>query len=228
MAKVFIGVGHGGKDSGAVANGLIEKDLTLSMALYCKAELKRHNVGVKMSRERDEDDRLPEVIRECNAYDPDLAIDIHINSGGGDGFEVYHSRYGGTGKLLAKNIEEEVKQIGQNSRGLKIRVNDEGRDYFGFIRETRCPAVLLEAGFLDSEDRFIFDDPAEQRKFGVAYAKGILKTLGIAWKPDNDSTVQAAVDTIRRKAGLEPQTIDYLLAYKYAKDLVIKLAAAME
>lgn len=228
MAKVFIGAGHGGKDVGATGNGLTEKDLTLSIALYCKAELTRHGAGVKLSRERDEDDPLREVIRECNAYAPDVAVDIHINAGGGDGFEVFHTRYGGVGKTLAKNIEEEVIKIGQNSRGLKIRVNDEGRDYFGFIRETRCPAVILEAGFLDSEDRKVFDEPEEQRRFGMAYAKGILRTLGIAWRPDNDSTVQAAVDIIRKKAALEQQTIDYLLAYRYAKDLVIKLAAAME
>lgn len=227
MAKVFIGVGHGGSDSGATGNGMIEKNLALSMALYCKAELVRHKVGVSMSREKDENDRLSEEIRECNAYDPDVAVDIHINAGGGDGFEVYHTRYGGKGKELAYNIEQEVIRIGQNSRGLKVRVNDEGRDYFGFIRETVCPAVILEAGFLDSEDRWIFDAPEEQRKFGVAYAKGILKTLGIPWMPDNASTVQAALQTIRSKAGLEQQTIDYLMAYQYANELVIKLAAAM-
>lgn len=228
MAKVFIGVGHGGKDSGAVGNGLIEKQLTLSIALYCKTELLRHGVSVRLSRERDEDDRLAEEIRECNAYDPDVAVDVHINSGGGDGFEAFYSRYGGKGKELAKNIEAEVKKIGQNSRGIKTRLNDDGADYFGFIRETRCPAVILEAGFLDSEDRKIFDQPEEQRKFGVAYAKGILHTLKISWKPDNDSTVGAALDVIRKKAGLAPETIDYLMAYKYARELVIKLAAAMD
>lgn len=39
MAKVFIGVGHGGVDSGAVANGLREADINLVMAvkLFCLA-----------------------------------------------------------------------------------------------------------------------------------------------------------------------------------------------
>ena len=35
MKKVYIGVGHGGGDSGAVANGLKEKDLNLTTALEC-------------------------------------------------------------------------------------------------------------------------------------------------------------------------------------------------
>ena len=33
MSKVFIGVGHGGADPGAVANGFKEKDLNLVIAL---------------------------------------------------------------------------------------------------------------------------------------------------------------------------------------------------
>lgn len=36
MYKVFIGVGHGGTDPGAVANNLKEKDLTLQIALEAK------------------------------------------------------------------------------------------------------------------------------------------------------------------------------------------------
>ena len=36
---VVLDPGHGGSESGAVANNLIEKNLTLSIAKYCKAEL---------------------------------------------------------------------------------------------------------------------------------------------------------------------------------------------
>lgn len=68
MAKVFIGVGHGGVDSGAVANGVKEKDLNLSIALACRDELVRHGVSVKMSRTKDENDPLSEEIRECKAW----------------------------------------------------------------------------------------------------------------------------------------------------------------
>ena len=95
IKKVFLGVGHGGTDPGAVANGLREKDVNLGIALAAQKELERAGVEVKLSRYRDEDDALTEEIRECNAYGPDLAVDIHNNAGGGDGFEAYCSMVGG-------------------------------------------------------------------------------------------------------------------------------------
>ena len=182
MKKVFLGVGHGGSDPGAMANGLKEKDLNLSIALACRAELERHGVQVLMSRYRDENDPLTEEIRECNAYAPDLAIDCHNNAGGGDGFEAYYSIVGGQSKALALNIEAEVKAIGQNSRGCKTRRNSYGTDWYGFVRETKAPAVLVECAFVDSKDVEIIDTEAERKAMGIALAKGILKTLGIAWK----------------------------------------------
>lgn len=182
MAKVFIGVGHGGSDPGAVKH-LKEADVNLIMALACADVLEAHGVAVKLSRYKDENDDINEEIRECNAYSPDLAIDVHNNAGGGDGFEVYHSINGGTGKTLATNIEAEIKKIGQNSRGVKTRKNSKGTDYYGFIRSTKCPAVICEGVFVDNAtDVKIADTVAEQKEFGKAYARGILKTLGIEYK----------------------------------------------
>lgn len=79
--KVFIGVGHGGSDPGAVANGFEEADLNLAIATATRDELVRHGVNVLMSRTKDEDDALDDEIKECNAFKPDLAIDIHNNAG---------------------------------------------------------------------------------------------------------------------------------------------------
>lgn len=39
IKKVFLGVGHGGTDPGAVANGLREKDVNLGIALAAQKEL---------------------------------------------------------------------------------------------------------------------------------------------------------------------------------------------
>ena len=182
MAKVFIGAGHGGSDPGAVANGLKEKDLALSIALACRDELARHGVSVRMSREKDDSESLTEKISECNSFAPDLALDIHINAGGGDGAEVFHSVAGGKGKTLAQNILDAIKAIGQQSRGAKTKRNSKGTDYFGFIRQTSAPAVIVECAFIDNKaDVAIIDTAAEQKTMGAAIAKGVLKTLGIAW-----------------------------------------------
>ena len=178
--KVFLGVGHGGSDPGAVKY-IKEADVNLNMALACRDYLQANGVIVAMSRTKDENDPLTEEIRECNAFNPDLAVDIHNNAGGGDGFEVYHYHKGGTSKTLAQNIEAEVKAIGQNSRGLKTRLNSSGTDYYGFIRCINAPSVIVEGVFVDNAaDAAQADTLAEQKAFGIAYAKGILKTLKIS------------------------------------------------
>ena len=82
--KVYIGVGHGGKDAGAVANGFKEKDVNLEIAKACETALKRSGVSVKISRTNDSEVWLEDRIAECNKYNPDIALDIHNNAGGGD------------------------------------------------------------------------------------------------------------------------------------------------
>ncbi len=207
--KVFLGVGHGGTDPGAVGY-VVEKDVNLTMALACKEYLEANGVIVAMSRIKDETEDLKIRIKECNDFNPDLALDVHNNAGKGDGFEAYYTVGGGVGKTLAQNIEAEVKAIGQNSRGIKVKKNSSGTDYFGFIRQTKCPAVLLEGVFVDNAtDVTIADTIAEQKEFGYAYARGILKTLGIAEKkePVNIPTSTESDDLYRvRKSWDNPSS----------------------
>jgi N-acetylmuramoyl-L-alanine amidase len=202
--KVFLGVGHGGSDPGAVANNTKEKDLNLSIALACRDELVRHGVSVKMSREKDEYDPIGEEIKECNAYAPDLAVDIHNNAGGGDGAEVFHHHGGGKGKTLAENILAEIVKVGQNSRGAKIRKNSQGKDYYGFIRSTNCPAVIVECAFVDnSTDLKILATEGDRKSMGVAIAKGILKTLGVEIQSERATLYRVQVGAYLVKANAE-------------------------
>lgn len=199
--KVFLGVGHGGSDPGAVAGGFLEKDLNLDIALACKDELIRHNIVVQMSRTKDEDDTLTEEIKECNAFNPDLAIDIHNNAGGGDGSEAFYHYGGGKSKELAENVLAEIVAIGQNSRGARVKLNSQGTDWFGFIRETVAPAVIVECAFLDNKtDVQIIDTAAERKAMGVAIAKGIIKTLGMAWVEPKPVAKEYVLDVAKLKA----------------------------
>ena len=189
--KVFLGVGHGGKDPGAIGGGFHEKDLNLSIALACHAELIRHGITVGMSRTKDEHDELSQVINECNAFGPDLALDIHNNAGGGDGAEVYYHYGGGTSKTLAINVLGEFVKVGQNSRGAKVRKNESGTDYYGFIRQTKAPAVVVECAFLDNAtDIQILNTAAKQKAMGIALAKGILKTLNVPYKEQQSAPAE--------------------------------------
>lgn len=199
--KVFISVGHGGSDPGASANGLKEKDVNLVISLECCKVLQRHGVTVLMSRMKDEDDKTK--IKECNAFNPELAVDIHNNAGGGDGVEIFHYSKGGLSKEVAQNVINEIIAIGQNSRGLKTKKNAWGGEYYAFIRETIAPAIIVECAFLDNaKDVQIIDTPEEQKTMGVAIAKGILKTLGIAYVEEKPVVVeqsnQGSTDKIYR------------------------------
>lgn len=178
--KFTVGIdpGHGGSDPGAV--GYIKEAVAnLTTALACRKYLLANNVDVVMSRTISVTKSIASRCNKFNKKNVDLAVSIHKNAGGGDGFEVYHSIGGGKGKTLAKNIETEVKKLGQNSRGLKTR-EENGVDYYGFIRLTNMPAVILEGCFVDNrKDSKDFDEKKEQQELGYAYARGILKTLGV-------------------------------------------------
>ena len=200
--KVFLGVGHGGTDSGAVGNGFEEADLNLAIAKESAITLQRHGVTVLMSRTKDENDTLNDEIKECNKFKPDLAIDIHNNAGGGDGAEAFYHYKGGVSKTLADNVLAEIVKIGQNSRGAKTRKNALGKDYYGFIRETNAPAVIVECAFIDNKkDIAIIDTAAEQKKMGVAIAKGILKTLGIAYVEEKKTETSDKIYRVQVFAG---------------------------
>lgn len=204
--KIFLGVGHGGTDPGAVANDFKEKDLNLDVALACRDVLERHGVTVLMSRTKDDSESLTEKINECNSFGPSYALDLHFNAGGGDGVEIFHHYKGGSGKTLAQNVINEIVAVGQNSRGLKTKQNSTGRDYFAFIRDTAAPAIIVEYAFIDNKtDLAIADTAAERKKLGEATAKGVLKTLGITYKAQVQKPAEPSGKLYRVQVGAYAQ-----------------------
>jgi len=196
MTRVFIGVGHGGKDPGAIGNGLRESDVNLVMAVMMKVELERHGVIVGISRTGDENDPLTEEIAEAIAFKPDIAVGCHNNAGGGKGFEAYRQTgtYSAASIKLASYIEKHVIEMGQNSRGVKTKVQANGTDYFGWLRQNPFPSVLCEGAFVDNAaDAAMINTTAKQQAFGAAYAKGVLEYFNIPWRPVWDENEAASV-----------------------------------
>lgn len=224
--RVFIGVGHGGKDPGALKY-IKEADANLQMALGLKAELERHGVTVGISRLKDEDDPLIEEIREANSFAPDVAVECHNNAGGGDGFEVYHQTNGYATKSikLAQCIEARVVASGQKSRGVKTRLNGSGTDYFGWCRQVKAPAVLCEGFFVDNAtDSRDYNTAAKQQAFGRVYAWGVLDYLGIAIKPQVDKPAGKPVEQPQAdKNLLYTVQVGAFASAKSAADLYAKL-----
>lgn len=177
MPKVFLSAGHGGSDPGAVANGLREKDINLNTLIACQEVLLKHGVTVACSRTMDTDDPVSQEVKEANASKADIAVSFHANAGCGDGFEAFYYSSSVKGKKLAGLCEKYVKDLGQNSRGIKTG------DKLYFIKNTTMTAVLVESFFVDNTaDKKVGDTVAEQKAFGRAYAKAILEYLGIVYK----------------------------------------------
>lgn len=178
--RVYVGIGHGGSDPGAVGNGFKEKDLTLSIGKYCNERLKQYGIETKISRTTDCDSSINSKASASNAFNADVCMDIHINAGGGDGSEVYYSHVSPNGKKLAQSIVDAMSAIGQNTRGIKTRLDSNGNDYYGMIRQPNAPAVLVECAFIDNKtDIQIINTEAKRKVFGYAIADGVAKYLGV-------------------------------------------------
>ena len=139
-----------------------------------------------MSRTTDKDRDLGEQVDEAIASKADLFVSIHANAGGGDGFEGFYWSTSSNGKRLVQLAEKYVKELGQNSRGAKKG------DHLYVIKNTPMTAVLFESFFLDNDkDNDIGDTKAEQKAFGVAYAKAILEYFDIKYQKDKTTTTTA-------------------------------------
>ncbi len=197
MNKIFLDFGHGGSDSGAVANGLVEKNMTLVTGLSCRDELLKYNVQVQCSRISDIAVGLDERCRMSNAWDADYFISIHYNAGGGDRGEVIHSIYRGEGLELSNCIAEEMKKLGQDTVKVYEKKGTDNKDYYAVIRGTNCNAVIVEGAFIDNvTDKQLVDTIEEQKAMGVAIAHGILKQLGIPIKVEQSKKYWVITDYI--------------------------------
>lgn len=218
MSKVFLSAGHGGSDPGAVGFGMKEKDINLNIMLACLDELVKHGVTVVCSRTKDENDPVGSEVREANASGADVAVSFHTNAGGGNGSESYYWTNDLKGQKLATLCEKHAKSIGQNSRGIK------SGNHLYFIKNTNMTAVLCECAFIDNDtDNDIIDTTAEQRAFGVAYAKAILEYLGINYNNSNNKSIdEIAKEVMQGKWGNNPERKNRLVAAGYDYDVIQK------
>ena len=92
ITGVIIDAGHGGVDSGAVGNGLQEKDLNLQASKYMYERLRELGIPAKMTRTDDEylpkNERIKRVKELYNDSPNTILIANHINSGGGETYFV--------------------------------------------------------------------------------------------------------------------------------------------
>ena len=188
---VFLDPGHGGRDPGAVYNGLREKDLNMSIYRKLRSELEKLGYTVLTSRDSDVYvDYVTERSEMVNKTDADVFISIHFNATGvpganRSGVETYiyepdedikprinkvahddPTRLSES-KRLADNIHNSVVSVaGANDRGVH------GSNY-AVLRETIKPAVLLELGYIDSPEYKKISDDKYQNKLVEGIVTGL-------------------------------------------------------
>jgi N-acetylmuramoyl-L-alanine amidase len=182
--RIAIDPGHGGKDPGATANGLLEKDITLELALKAGAYLSTHyDCEVIYTRNKDVFLSPSERAQIANIAKADFFCSFHINSFNtvSKGFETY--RYPGTtGKTLEvqKAVHQEVmnvlKPYNITDRGMKQKD-------LAVVRETRMPALLTETLFISNPNEAkLLKSGSFLDKVARAHAVGLAKAARLKEK----------------------------------------------
>lgn len=173
---VVIDPGHGGYDLGARMSACDEKSLALSTALLTKKHLIDMGYRVILTRSRDVFMPLEKRASIANETKSKLFVSIHYNAAKNTvakGIEVFYYvsadkfRTGSSKKLAARVLNKVIDKTVAESRGIK-----EGNFYV--IRETRMPAILIEAGFMTHpEELHLLKDIHYRDKIARGIAEGI-------------------------------------------------------
>ena len=175
--KIVIDAGHGGADSGAIGNGLQEKDYTLLIAKYLKDRFDELGVRSILVRDTDEtlspSDRVNRILNSFGNTSDVLLLSNHLNAGGGEGSEViYALRNNDTlSNMILNNLGKE---------GLKMRKvyqrrlpSDNTKDYYFIHRNTgNIEPVLIEYAFIDNKN-----DADKIKNNCERYAEAVVKAV---------------------------------------------------
>ncbi len=153
--KVVIDPGHGGTDSGATGNNLLEKDYNLLISKYMYDRFKELGIPVAITRDSDTTlsptDRVNTILSKFGNSSDVILISNHVNSGGGEGAEVIYALR--NRDTLAKRILENIGATGQTTRKYYQRrlPSDTSKDYYFIHRNTgNLEPLIVEYGFIDN------------------------------------------------------------------------------
>ena len=163
---VVIDAGHGGEDGGAVANGIVEKDVNLEIARQLRDMLELSGFRVRMIREDDRSvcDEGADTIREKKVSDMknrlktagsdsrNILISIHQN-------KFTESKYSGAQIFYSSN-DPESAQLAEKVRGSIVgllqpdnkRELKKGADGAYILKKAEIPAIIAECGFLSNPE----------------------------------------------------------------------------
>ncbi len=169
--RVVIDPGHGGRDWGAYRGGVKESYLNLKVAKKLEYELKRRGYSTAMTRRSDHFVSLSRRAALGNRYRNAVFVSIHFNASRYRWVRGAESFYAGrAGRSLALCIQRELVR--------RCRLRDRGVRFarFTVLTQTRCPAVLVECGFMsNASERRRCVSSSHHSHVAMAIAEGIGK-----------------------------------------------------
>lgn len=167
--RVIIDPGHGGRDRGAVWGGVRESTLNYRVAGKLESILRQRGYSTTMTRRSDVFVSLSRRAAIANNYRNAIFVSIHFNATRESwvrGAETYYA--GAQGRSLATSIQREmVQRLNLRNRGVRLA-------RFTVLMQTRCPAVLVECGFIsNSSERRRCTTSSYQSTAALAIAEGI-------------------------------------------------------
>lgn len=204
--KIVIDAGHGGSNPGARYQGRRESDDALRLAMAVGSILETNGYDVIYTRTSDVTQSVGQKAAIANEEGADLFVSIHRNAaeypGKYSGIQslIYDEK--GIKKELAENINANLEKLGFRNAGVSIRPN------LVVLNSTQMPAVLVEAGFIDSEkDNQLFD--SRFQAMAQAIADGIMETLEKTPASEGGNMIGNAVENgaenMRRPCPVCPQ-----------------------
>lgn len=149
---LLLDAGHGGKDPGASANGLVEKDLTLTLLQKVNDELDK-DIKVYLTRNSDTYPDNNSRARTANQI-ADAMVSIHMNAAENtltNGTETLYKNHDNdtgetlTSKQLATLIQNSIiDATGNNNRGTVHRTD------LLILNGTTVPSVIVEVVFISN------------------------------------------------------------------------------
>ena len=187
VRKVIIDPGHGGTDSGATGNNLLEKDYNLLISKYMYDRFKQLGIPVAITRDSDTTlsptDRVNTILNKFGNSSDVILISNHVNSGGGEGAEVIYALR--NKDTLAKRILENIGATGQTTRKYYQRrlPSDTSKDYYFIHRNTgNLEPLIVEYGFIDNtkDVEFLKENYEE---LAEAVISAVANYIGVPYTP---------------------------------------------
>ena len=197
VRKVIIDPGHGGTDSGATGNNLLEKDYNLLISKYMYDRFKELGVPVAITRESDTTlsptDRVNTILNKFGNSSDVILISNHVNSGGGEGAEVIYALR--NRDTLARRILENIGAAGQETRKYYQRrlPSDTSKDYYFIHRNTgNLEPLIVEYGFIDSakDVEFLKEN---YKELAEAVISAVANYIGVPYTPPEGITTNTYV-----------------------------------